>query len=198
MRNKSTLVGVLAAFALAIMASTSHATLADGRILYLPFDEGADNTAADLSGNNAKGTINGAKWTGGASCAEIGLYLAGAWVWLRTVEPLEKAKFHHIVAVCDLKNGLHIYYDGKLDDGAGSAGAKPAKIDPAPGENLGIGHNYNLAGRFWVGVIDEVAVYNRALSEAEVAQLYKTPPMAQGIAPKGKLAAIWSQMKARR
>ena len=114
---------------------------------------------------------------------------------MRTVQPLEKAKFHHIVATYDQKDGMHIYYDGKLDDGAGSPGAKKGKLDPNVAEGLVIGHNYSLAGRFWDGVIDEVVLYNRGLSEAEVAELYKNPPVAQPVAPKGKLATAWGKMK---
>jgi hypothetical protein len=133
--------------------------------------------------------------TGGASCGELGIYFAGAWTWLRTVQSLERAKFHHIVGTYDQKSGMHIYYDGKLDDGAGSPGAKKGKLDPNTAEGLVIGHNYGLAGRFWDGVIDEVVLYNRGLSEAEVAELYKNPPVAQAVAPRGKLATVWGTVK---
>lgn len=134
--------------------------------------------------------------TGGAACGEIGLYFAGAWTWLRTVQSLEKTKFHHVVGTYDQKEGLHIYYDGKLDDGAGSAGAKKGKIDSNTPEGLVIGHNYGLAGRFWDGVIDEVVLYNRALTAEEVAELYQNPlSLFLAVSPKGKLVTAWGRLK---
>jgi len=243
-----------------ILVGGAQADLADGLVLYLPFDEGSGNKAKDWSPNNFTATIQGATWTkgqfggalqfngkdqwvevayndkfnitegitigawvmanvpfnpewrgilnakkstygpyllqtGGAACGEIGIYFAGAWTWLRTVHSLERDKFHHVVGTYDQKEGLHIYYDGKLDDGAGSAGAKKGKLDPNTPEGLVIGHNYGLAGRFWDGVIDEVVLYNRALTAAEVAELYKNPPVTQPVAPRGKLATEWGRIK---
>lgn len=133
--------------------------------------------------------------TGGAAKAEIGLYLLGAWTWLRTASSLEPEVFHHVVGIYDLKNGLHIYFDGKPDDGAGSPGVKPGAIDANPNEGIVIGHNYGLAGRWWDGIIDEVVIYNRALSEEEIAQLFKSPPVSAAVEPRGKLAITWGQVK---
>lgn len=232
----------------------------EGLVLYLPFDEGQGDIAADLSGNGHDGSIKGAKWvegkfgnalsfngadsfvevpfaddfvitdaitlgawvtanvpfnpqwkgiinarkttygpfllqTGGDSKAEIGLYLGGAWTWLRTTSSLEPGVFHHVVGTYDQDNGLHIYFDGKLDDGEGSAGAKAGAIDEAPDEGIVIGHNYGMAGRFWDGDIDEVVIYNRALSADEVAKLFTTPPVASAVEPGNKLATTWAELK---
>ncbi len=135
--------------------------------------------------------------TGGASKAEVGFWLGGAWIWLRSSASLEPKVFHQVVGVYDLTNGLHIYFDGELNDGEGSAGAKPAKIDENPEEGVVVGHNYGLAGRFWDGIIDEVAIYNRALSADEVAQLFIAPPVSSAVESSGKLAVTWGKMKNR-
>ena len=135
--------------------------------------------------------------TGGDSKAEVGLFLVGAWTWLRSSQSLEPGVFHHVVAVYDMNDGLHIYFDGELDDGEGSAGVKPGAIDEAPGESIVVGHNYGYEGRFWDGDIDEVVIYNRALSADEVAQLYLAPPVAAAVEPGNKLAVTWGQMKSR-
>ena len=133
--------------------------------------------------------------TGGAAKAEIDLYLGGAWTWLRTGNSLEPDVFHHVVGTYNLDDGLHIYFDGELDDGEGSAGAKPGQIDETPDEGVVIGHNYSLAGRFWDGVIDEVVIYNRALSADEVAQLFLAPPVSAPVEPGGKLATTWGSIR---
>lgn len=151
-----------------------------------------------------KGVINAQKstygpflmQTGGASKAEIGLFLGGAWTWIRSGNALEPDVYHQVVGVFDMEEGLHIYFDGQLDDGEGSIGAKAAEIDDAPDEGIVIGHNYNLAGRFWDGAIDEVMIYNRALSADEVAQLFETPLSdAMAVEAAGKLASAWGRVK---
>ncbi|MFQ6039766.1 MAG: LamG domain-containing protein [Candidatus Poribacteria bacterium] len=133
--------------------------------------------------------------TGGAAKAEIGLYLSGAWTWLRTSSSLEPKAFHHVVGTYDQKNGLHIYFDGAIDDGEGSAGAKAGPIDETPDEGVVIGHNYNFAGRWWDGIIDEVVIYNRALSEDEVKELFLAPPVSAAVRAMGKLATTWGHLK---
>jgi len=149
-----------------------------------------------------KGIINAKKsnygpyllQTGAGSVGELGIYFKGAWTYLQTKTPLEAKTFHYLVGTYDQKNGMHIYYDGKLDDGAGSAGAKLGPIDANADEGVAIGHNYGLADRFWDGVIDEVAIYNRALTADEVAQLYKAPP-SFAVDFAGKLSTTWGQIK---
>ena len=243
-------------------ASIVEASLTDGLVMYLPFDEGQGEVTVDLSGNGHDGTLEGPEWaegkfgkslsfdgaetfvevpfsddfiiaegitlgawvtanvpfgtawkgvinaqfstygpflmhTGGDSKAEIGLYLGGAWTWLRTNQSLEKGVFHHIVGVYDQDDGLHMYFDGELDDGEGSAGAVLGPIDEPPGENIAIGHNYGYDGRFWDGEIDEVVVYNRALSADEVAELFLAPPVSAAVEPQSKLAVTWGQVKER-
>ena len=46
-------------------ASVVEASLTDGLVLYLPFDEGQGEVAGDLSGNGHDGTLEGPEWTEG-------------------------------------------------------------------------------------------------------------------------------------
>lgn len=252
------------AFGLVMALTTPFASadLADGLILYLPFDEGSGDTATDWSPAGATALIDGAEWTegqfggalaftgeefvevpwdaaydvadgvslgawvtanvpfdpewrsvinggrstygpyllqtGASANAELGMHSGGqgAWTWLRTVQSLEADVFHHVVGVYDVDNGLHIYFDGIPDDGAGSPGNAPGPIDQTSGEGIFIGQAY-MAGRGWDGAIDEVVVYNRALTEDEVADLYAAPPVTQAVDAGGKLATTWSRVKTR-
>jgi hypothetical protein len=245
------------------LASFVEADLLDGLVMYLPFDAGQGDVAADLSGNGHNGDLKGTEWvagkfgkaltfngadsfvevpfsddfvvteaitigvwvtanvpfvpdwhciinarkstygpfllqTGGASKAEVGLYLQGAWTWLRTGNSLEPGVFHHVVGTYDLENGLHLYFDGVLDDGEGSAGAKAGEIDAVPDEGVVIGHNYSMADRWWDGEIDEVVIYNRALSADEVAELFADSlSSTMAVEPEDKLAATWGRIKCR-
>lgn len=136
--------------------------------------------------------------TGSGSVGEVGIYFAAAWTYVQTVKPLEKGVFHHLVGTYDQKDGYHIYFDGELNDGAGSAGAKKGPIDENVDEGVMIGHNYGLAGRFWDGIIDEVVIYNRALSVDEIGQLFKEPlAKFMAVDSHNKLATTWGGLKDR-
>ena len=49
--------------ALVMTAWTALAIQEDGLVLYFPFDEGAGDTAGDLSGSELVGVLNGVKWS---------------------------------------------------------------------------------------------------------------------------------------
>jgi MSHA biogenesis protein MshQ len=61
---------------------------------------------------------------------------------------------------------MNIYVDGKLD--ASRQGSGPIATNDFP---VCIGENIQLTGRCFNGLIDDVRVYNYALSENEIAAL---------------------------
>jgi hypothetical protein len=154
---------------------------------------------------NWKGIINARKSTYGpfllqtgsnpaTPLGEIGLYLGGAWTWAQTQTPLDE-NFHHLVGTYDPDDGYRMYFDGQPNDGPNS-GAVAGPIDTDPGEEgVVIGHNYGYADRWWDGIIDEVVIYNRVLSEEEVAQLFEAPPVSAAVHYKGKLSTAWGKLK---
>jgi hypothetical protein len=66
----------------------------------------------------------------------------------------------HFIAAISSGDSLKLYVDGKLED------AKPANADIS-GSNFYIGNNAHLDAS-WSGKIDEVRIYDRALSEKEI------------------------------
>lgn len=81
-----------------------------------------------------------------------------------TVLPLNE--WHHVCGTYDLQNGARIYIDGELDGtNPNTAGINRDAF------NVYIGDNSQWTGRFWDGLIDEVVIYDRALSEGEVLYL---------------------------
>ena len=81
---------------------------------------------------------------------------------------------------------MFFYVDGKLEKEQNYNGPMATG-----GPETEIGHAGD--GGF-VGIIDEVLIYNKALSANEVKQVFE----AQGlpVEPQGKLAARWGQIKA--
>ncbi len=78
-------------------------------------------------------------------------------------------QWHHAVGVYD-GTRLSLYVDGTLDASAASTGAIGTN-----NYNVFIGENAQATGRQFDGLIDDVRVYNRALSATDVSALYYDP-----------------------
>lgn len=95
-----------------------------------------------------------------------------------------KGEWHHLICIVD-GNKKYLYADGKLNqegdyNGPMSTGGTETEI------------GYANDGGF-IGMIDEVVIYDRALSENEVRQLYSAEGLS--VKPQGKLATHWGQIK---
>lgn len=95
---------------------------------------------------------------------------------------LTKTEWHHVVAVYDggwgpLAGETRIYFDGKLMDvHAGNDNSSPAKGMTGlvkPGQIAALGRNGSQATNFFTGKIDDVAVWNRALSNDEIRTIHE-------------------------
>jgi hypothetical protein len=96
--------------------------------------------------------------------------------------PFPMNTWHHVVAVGD-GTSIRIYFDGAL---AGTGGSSTANYGTSTFPfNIGGGGIYDATGNFFNGQIDEVVVYHRALSAAEVQSLYQagTTPSAVSVVP---------------
>ena len=86
----------------------------------------------------------------------------------RSSSQLPIGKWTHI-AVTLTRGEMRFYFNGKLDRVGPQKKTRPMAQNTNP---VHIGSDYD--GRYFNGDIDEVRVYNRALSGAEIADLYKT------------------------
>lgn len=87
--------------------------------------------------------------------------------------PTNDAAWHHIVCVREASDRLAVYVDGQLSGEAASLGLGPT--GNADDLNVGVQSNH-LAG-WWSGSLAKVAIYNRALTDAEILQDYRTGVM---------------------
>lgn len=101
-------------------------------------------------------------------------------------------EWQHVVAQMD--SGIHRYWIngrkvgdiGNKPDPPGAADTSPVVIGTAGGGNI----------RYFLGMIDEVRIWNRALSEAEVnEQMNKGHFELFPVDPKQKLATTWATLK---
>jgi len=75
-------------------------------------------------------------------------------------------KWHHVAGVYDGEK-MYIYIDGVVDVSQPASGAIATNDHP-----VFIGENVEMNNRFWNGLIDDVRVYNYALSEGRITALY--------------------------
>ncbi len=75
-------------------------------------------------------------------------------------------RWHHIVGVYDGEK-MYLYIDGVVDASQSASGGIATNNQP-----VCIGENAEMTGRFWNGLIDDVRIYNYALSEDAVKAVY--------------------------
>jgi hypothetical protein len=91
--------------------------------------------------------------------------------------------------------GVQPYVNG--ENVANKAGSGGLKADPA-GSDFEIGANYGRLGRadWFHGIIDEVGIYDRALSDKEVEKNYNAEKgLILDVTSAGKLSLTWGQIK---
>lgn len=180
----------------------------------IPYDEAFDiktgiTMAAWVTGNipfspewrviiNARKSDQG-PWglqTRAAATLETYYDVAGVRVWTSSTSSIEPDVFHHVAGIYSDADGFSVYFDGVLEAGAnsGNIGTR-GELNSPPAEGIVIGYCYNTqVDRWWDGTIDEVVVYNRALSEDEMVELFEGSPVVQ-VEPRTKLAATWGEIK---
>lgn len=97
-------------------------------------------------------------------------------------------KWHHLVGVRDRKAGvIRLYIDAKLIGEQNDPGNNP---DNGMGK-IWLGNHLN---RWWLVTFDEARIWNRALSETEIARLMASNVMAV-TSTSDKLTTIWGLIK---
>ncbi len=95
-----------------------------------------------------------------------GLKISGTqWGNLLGSMNVNDGQWHHAAGVYD-GTKLYLYVDGKMDNSVKAAGSINNND-----ERVYIGENSEIPQRFWNGLIDDVRIYNYALSEDEIAVL---------------------------
>lgn len=107
--------------------------------------------------------------------------------------PLKDGTWHHVVGTCT-DTSVRIYLDGEAILNINRGGWNRIGFNGANGKDLRVGcvegkPNY----AFEDGSIDEVAIWNRALSETEVRTAMRGSLLA--VSPKDKVATTWGNIK---
>jgi hypothetical protein len=117
---------------------------------------------------------------------------AGEYVDGNGKTPLTPEKWYHIAYTYDGKMARS-YVEGSVDFERAISGTVVIDIT-----TLAIGAGYWQNNEYFVGTLDEVRIYDRALSEAEVKQNYKVTSNSLAVSIAGKLSETWGKIKASR
>ena len=105
----------------------------------------------------------------------LNTYLQGSGHWdLFGDSVLETDTWYHIVGILDRGTGKGKVYVNGVEDAEGALGPNPLSNDAI----TRIGCRQNASDCPFNGVIDDVRIYNRALSGSEVSELYAIPEPA--------------------
>ena len=98
-------------------------------------------------------------------------------------------QWQHVTAIYDGANRNTLYFDGVE---VGAADAPDAKVQlGGKGGVIGASTGHD---QLWLGLIDEVGIYNRALTPEEVKK-NATVPQIFAVEPGGKLSLTWAKIK---
>ena len=106
---------------------------------------------------------------------------------LTTTETLPE-EWTHITMIYDVDDRVAVYFNGEI---AGT-GPQPAAVVDVDGSVMVGARHPGL--EFFAGTIDEVALYNRVLTEAEIERDMEAVGGA-AVASSGKLASTWGEIK---
>ena len=118
--------------------------------------------------------------------------------WHTPAREYEMGEWFHAAMVYDSssdRNDPIVYVNGESKRVTRKV-APAGQYTPDDDSIFGIAIRFHDKQRFFDGLIDEVAIYNRALSEAEIGRNYRASGLA--VALSDKLAITWGAIKATR
>lgn len=117
-----------------------------------------------------------------------GLYMENMQM-VRSTTRVNDGNWHYVAGVCDGQK-MCLYVDGRLDASADVSGEIPTNQYPVL-----VGENAERPGRGWNGLIDDVQLYNQALTEERIAALYagQEPEIVVATTPPVKIQTVASE-----
>ena len=113
-------------------------------------------------------------------------------VQLNGVTTVNDGKWNFAAATFDGKNHK-VYVNAEEDGVMAKAGPLPSVDEPV---QLGLMDDVNGGGWFYYGFLDEVAIYNVALTQADIEDIMNNGLGARlAVSPKEKLATTWATLK---
>lgn len=108
-------------------------------------------------------------------------------------DPLPTGEWAHIAGVYRQGKAIEVYLNGQLS--ATNDVGVPDEQFSANGQPALIGARNACGNCGWLGAIDDVVIYKRALEADEIGLLMGNGPFAAAVEPGGKLTSTWGAIK---
>ena len=117
-----------------------------------------------------------------------GVYMENMQV-VRGAASVNDGNWHHVAGVYDGRK-MYLYVDGHLEGSTDVSGEIPANRYPVL-----VGENAERPGRGWNGLIDDVQLYNHALTAERIVALYagQEPELVVASTPPAKIQTVASE-----
>jgi hypothetical protein len=160
----------------------------------VPHDRGIF-IAKDPAGGDDSFTLRydsaGWKVPAATSVIKAGFTTTGGGIQYESADNTQTTEWQHLLVTWSSGNKLALYIDGKLDEPQYNNDVREGSISTATKLIIGKGGKDN-GGTSWIGLIDEVRIYDRVLDMDEIEEL------STGVLPveaKDKLATTWALQK---
>lgn len=121
----------------------------------------------------------------------LDLFSGGGWQGTGVGPAQELETWHHLAGSFESQKKTGAFYvNGKLVSNGKTASDQLAQIQSP----LRLGSCCGLAG--FVGILDELRIYDRVLDDKEIEQLFGHNPGAFSVSPVGSLSTTWGDLKA--
>jgi len=123
-----------------------------------------------------------------------GIHQGGGWPNAVGVTAIQDGEWYFVAETYDSQD-VKLYVNGELDGTI----AAPGSIDYLPNVEFWLGGAAGDVGNdFWFdGILDEVEIWNEAMAEDEIMELYQSPPPSSAVSSEGKLATTWGELRVR-
>lgn len=130
----------------------------------------------------------------GIDMSKDGAFSQGATaIEVIATDVLEKGTWQHIAAVFESEKAVTVYVDGKVATTEEQQIIKDVFENPAVPLRIAVDFDLAVAKRYFIGTIDEVVMYDKALTQNEMLKIMEGDLRA--VEPKEKLAVLWGKLK---
>ena len=118
----------------------------------------------------------------------------GDWPCVVGQTNVEADRWYFVAMTYDGQD-IKLYVDGEFD---GSL-AVPGEISyvDSKGRDLPLrfGAHAGGTGYWFTGILDEVEIWDRAMTQEQIMAVYESPPLSRAVSPKGGLTTTWGKLK---
>ncbi len=138
--------------------------------------------APAVTGVDQASSTNDIDWGTINASGRIGIYVGDAG-GVYSTNPINNLQWHNVALTRDATTGIvQIYVDGVLNASSGfDTGAKSSAFTLIGGLSVRNSSGTLTGGNYFNGLLDEVRIYNRVLTPAEIADIGQIPAMPTGL-----------------